>query len=112
MTNIDYLYNPDAARERFDRNYFVDKKLGFRVIEHGMILPHKSFAGEWFGRGGIVDNNGKFINSSSTWFVRDGVYTPSPRINSTQHGDRRLSRILLSGMGTRLNRQYQPRVVP
>ena len=41
MVNLDYLYNPAAAKKYFDKNYFIDKKLGFSVIENGMILPYK-----------------------------------------------------------------------
>ena len=43
MVNLDYLYNPAAAKPIFDKNYFVDKKLGFQVIEKGTMLPHKTF---------------------------------------------------------------------
>lgn len=89
MINLDYLYNPDAVKGAFDKNYFVDKKLGFQVIEHGTILPHKkSFdgkvakAGQDYG--GIVESNGKFIQSS---FLRYGwggqAYTP--KHESIQH---------------------------
>ena len=84
MVNLDYLYNPEAAKPLFDKNYFVDKKLGFQVIENGTILPHKSVTlpdGRWnFGHGGIADSDGKFIESSSLHNGVGGVYTP-PRIN-------------------------------
>lgn len=79
MTNLDYLYNPAAAKEILNKNYFVDKKLGFQVIERGMILPHKDVMvnGKWtWGKGGIIDGKGEFIRSS---FVRTGLggsYTP------------------------------------
>lgn len=84
MVNLDYLYNPDAAKNFFNQNYFLDKKLGFQVIEQGTILPHKSVVipNVWhFGLGGIVDSNGKYIKSSS---LHQGVgkpYTPE----SIQH---------------------------
>ncbi len=89
MVNLDYLYNPAAAKPHFDKNYFVDKKLGFQVIEQGTILPHKKIPGaverkrKILGAGGITDSKGNFIKSSH---VVNGVgesYTP-PRINSTQ----------------------------
>ena len=80
MDNFDYLYNPDAAKDRFSKNYFVDKKLHFRIIERGTILPHKDMCvngkSTW-GFGGITDKRGEFIKSS---FVHSGVgsaYTPS-----------------------------------
>ncbi len=41
MTNIDHLYNKDAAQKFFGKNYFVDKKLHFQITERGTILPHK-----------------------------------------------------------------------
>lgn len=65
MVNLDYLYNPDTARKAIRTNYFLNKKLGFQVIENGMILPlfidenERSYP--W---GGIVDSNGKMVNSS------------------------------------------------
>lgn len=89
MVNLDHMYNPEAAKLVFNRNYFVDKKLGFQVIEYGTILPHKkSFNGKVAKNGkdygGIVDGNGEFINSS---FLRYGwggqAYTSPPE--SIQH---------------------------
>lgn len=83
MVNIDYLYNPDAVKQAFDKNYFLDKKLGFQVIEHGTILPSKSGGKSWFGLGGIVDSKGEYIRSSSTNDAFGGAYTPPPE--SIQH---------------------------
>lgn len=77
MTNLDYLYNPDAAKERFSKSYFSDQKLGFQVIEHGMILPYKDTDNSKSLRGalgGIVDNNDKFISNSF-------VYEPATNKN-------------------------------
>ena len=45
MINLDYLYNPDAAKNILNKNYFVDKKLGFKIIEKGTILPHRNQEG-------------------------------------------------------------------
>ena len=79
MVNLDYLYNPEIAKEKgyFDKNYFSDKKLGFRTIENGTILSHKRLPEkDWWGFGGIVNSNGEFIKSSA---LRDGyckTYTP------------------------------------
>ena len=80
MVNIDYLYNPKAAKPYFDKNYFVDKKLGFQVIENGMILPHKKSnlpgAHAW-GLGGIVDSEDNYIGSSAIiTTTADRKYTP------------------------------------
>lgn len=78
MTNLDYLYKPDAAQRFFNFSRFVDKKLGFQVIEHGMILPYKKFndKGEHgqAGWGGIVDAEGKFIKESHIHTGTGGAY--------------------------------------
>ena len=87
MTNLDYLYNPDAAKKFFNFSRFVDKKLGFRVIEHGTILPHKDVNDKGdhgqAGWGGIVDADGKFIRESHIHTGTGGIYNfPS---ESLQH---------------------------
>lgn len=69
VINLDYLYNPDAAKEFFSKNYFIDKKLGFSVIENGMILPYKKIVDgklskDGWGFGGIVDSEGEFVRGS------------------------------------------------
>ena len=84
MTNIDYLYNPEAAKVYFDKNYFVDKKLGFQVIEHGTILPYKHIIDgkttiDYWEYGGIVDKNGKFIKSSHVHYGAGSYYIPPPQ---------------------------------
>lgn len=85
MVNIDYLYNPDAVKDSFNKNYFLDKKLGFQVIEHGTILPYqriidgKSTTDGW-GYGGIVDNEGKFVKSSHVVYGVGSYYTPQEPI--------------------------------
>ena len=79
VTNLDYLYNPNAAKKFFDKNYFIDKPLSFSVIENGTILPHKSViipGKKHFGLGGIVDGNGKYIKGSSLHYGVGGAYTP------------------------------------
>lgn len=75
MINLNYLYNPDAAKPHFEKNYLLDKKLGFSVIEHGTILPYKKTIDgkttpDSWGYGGIVDSKGKFITSSH---VQQGI---------------------------------------
>ena len=82
MVNIDYLYNPDAVKPIFAKDYFIDNKLGFSVIENGIILPHKDIIvdGKWtWGKGGIVDANGEYIKSSHVRESFGGGYTPSPK---------------------------------
>ncbi len=88
MANLDYLYNPDAAKAHFSVNYVSAKKLGFQVIEHGTILTHKDFVqnGNWTWRsGGIFNSKGEFVpGSGSRTRVISGNYTPPPTINTTQ----------------------------
>ncbi|MBO4780264.1 MAG: glycosyltransferase family 61 protein, partial [Selenomonadaceae bacterium] len=87
MVNFEYLYNPAAARDSFKLDYFLDKKLGFQVIEHGTILPHKKFTrpnGTWhFGLGGIVDTNGKYISGSEMHRGTGGAYVPPESIKQS-----------------------------
>ena len=114
MVNINYLYNPNAAKKYFEKNYFIDKKLGFSVIENGTILPHKSviIPGKYhFGLGGIVDSAGNFINDSSVHYGTGGVYTPPPSEHSTHFGCCNLPWNGFSCMGSRSDGQHSPRVV-
>lgn len=90
MVNSNYLYNPaiDVFGKNYspDKNYFLDKKLGFQVIEHGTILPHKDIwvNGNWtWGKGGIVDENGEYIKSSHVHYGAGLSYTPPPNQFST-----------------------------
>ena len=79
MTNLDYLYNPAAAKPYFDKNHFVDKKLGFQIIENGTVLTYKDDGrgGLMGALGGIVDSEGKFIGSSYVMgTTADRKYTP------------------------------------
>lgn len=81
MTNLDYLYNPAAAQKFFNENYFIDKKLGFRVLENATVLPYKDMSpnGAWnWGGGGIVDSNGEFIKNSHVHFGIGKIYLPPP----------------------------------
>lgn len=81
MTNLDCLYDSNTAREVFDENRFIDKKLGFQVIENGMILPQRSTGDDGKtkgggGYGGIVDSNGEFVKESFIHYGTGGKYTP------------------------------------
>ena len=80
MTNLDYLYNPSAAQKHFGKDRFVDKKLHFRIIERGTILPHKHMYvnGKWtWGFGGIVDSKNNFVKGSFVYESGGAVYTPT-----------------------------------
>lgn len=82
MINLDYLYDSAAAKSFSDKKRFIDKKLGFQVIERGTILPYKKTidgkgTADYWGFGGIVDNEGKFIKSSHV-ACGFGSYYPPP----------------------------------
>lgn len=80
MTNLNYLYNPNAAKDICDKNHFVDKKLHFKIIERGTILPHKHIYvnGKWtWGFGGIVDNRNEFIENSFVNANVGAAYSPT-----------------------------------
>lgn len=79
MVNLDYLYNPEPVRKFFNTNLFSDRKLGFQIIENGMILPHKDVyvGGRWtWGKGGIVDSEGNYLKNSHVHYGIGGAYTP------------------------------------
>ena len=86
MVNLDYLYNPEAAKKILTRNHFVDKKLGFQVIEHGMIFPHKLYPckGWNWGGGGVYDENGQFVKDSYESYGAASNY-PRPAKEEIQH---------------------------
>ena len=83
MTNFDYLCDKDAAQKIFDKNHFSDKKLGFKVIERGAIVPFVPVVED--GKrilefGGLIDGNNRFIQSSVGKFGAGDVYTPTEEI--------------------------------
>lgn len=85
MTNLDYLYNKDASQKFFSKNYFVDRKLHFQIIDHGTILPHKHLYinGKWtWGFGGIVDRHNEFVKSSFVNCGAGDAYTPTEDIKN------------------------------
>lgn len=83
MVNYDYLYNKEYYGDKLYKEHFSDKKLHFKIIENGTVLPHRNLTvnGQWsWGVGGVVDDNNEFIPSS---FVHNGVgdaYTPNEEI--------------------------------
>ena len=112
MVNLDYLYNKESAKRFFNVNYFVDKKLSFRTIENGTILPHKDIVtGSWnWGGGGIIDDKGVFVKGSFVKSELNGIYTP-PRLNSLSIRNGRLHRDVSLRLGTFYNRLYASPVV-
>lgn len=81
MINCDGLYNKDYFGNQLYENHFYDKKLHFRIIENGTILPHKALSGDWnWGFGGIVDEKNNYIKSSFLKSNVGGAYTPNEDI--------------------------------
>ncbi len=65
MTNYEYLYNKEYYHDILYHDLFVNKELSYSIIENGTILPFKRVEeGNGLG-GGIIDDKGNFINSTS-----------------------------------------------
>ncbi len=80
MINYDGLYNKDYFGDRLNENHFYDKKLHFRIIENGTILPLKdvNYAGFF---GGLMDDRGNFVKGTSVHIgVGEEVYTPNDEV--------------------------------
>ncbi len=78
MVNFNGLYNKEIFGDKLNQgNYFPDKKLHFKIIENGTILPHKQLIGvDGVGFGGIIDSRGNFVEESFLNPNADGAYTP------------------------------------
>ena len=81
VINLDYLYSPPAARKFFGNDHFLKKKLSVKSVENGIILPHKreptnDTSASWWGRGGIADEQGKFIEGSLVSKGTGGTFEP------------------------------------
>lgn len=81
MVNYDGLYNKDYYGDQLGKNHFSNKKIYFRIIENGTILPNKYVAGTGMeGFGGLVNAEGEFIKRSSLYLGTGGAYTPNEDI--------------------------------
>ena len=63
MVNIDYLYNKEYAIEKVGKETFfesplVDKKLSYKVIENGYILPFVDL------NGGVANEDGSYVENT------------------------------------------------
>lgn len=78
MINFNGLYNKEFFGENLKvENHFSDKKLHFKIIENGTILPHKQLVGvDGVGFGGIIDSQGNYVAESFLNPKNDGAYTP------------------------------------
>lgn len=99
MLNLDYLYNPNsnAAKRARTKNFLVDKKLGFSVIENGTILPQKTtpLGGLKGALGGIVNSKGKYIGKS---FVKDSFKVSRAYVPSSESIQHRAETVIYIGM--------------
>ena len=79
MVKCDYLYKPETFIEKINKNHLSNKKLNFKIIDNGTILPHKNVPGT-VGFGGITDNEGNFLEESFVHHGIKGVYTPNEKV--------------------------------
>ncbi|MBQ7475772.1 MAG: DUF563 domain-containing protein [Selenomonadaceae bacterium] len=79
MVNYDGLYNREFFGDKLNETHFSDKKLHFRIIENGTILPHLDLDGRLGlnGFGGIIDGKGNFVEGTSVHEGIGDVYTPN-----------------------------------
>lgn len=75
MTNYDYLCNKEYFGDSLNTNHFTAKKLYFRIVDNGTILPFKDVPGTE-GFGGLIDAAGNFLPRSSIHMGVGGAYTP------------------------------------
>ena len=83
MVNYDGLYNKEFYGDKLTENHFSDKKLHFKIIENGTILPYKPLTvnGIWtWGLGGVVDNKGNYFESSFVRAEGGAAYTPAEKV--------------------------------
>lgn len=73
MISYDGLYNKNYFGDFLSTNNFSGKKLSFRVFDNALILPHKTPDAAKTGGGGIVDEDGIFVEGS---FIHRGIGTP------------------------------------
>lgn len=69
MTNSDYLYDKNINKGYYSNNFFVDGKLGFKLINHGTIIPHIKEDNRpqgYYGTCGVVDSQGNFYKEIDT----------------------------------------------
>ena len=83
MVNYDYLYNKNFFESVMHKDSFCPKKLHFKIIDNGTILPYKKFNGidklSW-GGGGIINENGEFFEGSTVFRGSTSAYTPTEEI--------------------------------
>lgn len=87
MVNYDGMYNKEYYGDNLYKDHFYNKKLHFKIIENGTVLPHKDVivngkAIPW-GLGGIVDSQCNFIESSFVHVTAGGAYTPTEEIQNS-----------------------------
>lgn len=83
MTNYDFLYDKTFFGDRLDQNHYSPKKLNFRIIHNGTVLPHMNVDGT-NGFGGILDENGNFVDGTFLHRNTGGAYAPNFVVNSNE----------------------------
>ena len=79
LVHYDGLYNKNYYVDTFNQNHFYNRKLHFRIIENGIILPHKYFE-EHNGFGGVFDGEGYFVAGTIYSIGGGGPYRPVENI--------------------------------
>ena len=80
MVNFDYLYNKDFYGDKLYTNCLYDKKLHFKIIQNGTVLPYKPPISTPWGFGGIIDAKRNFIEGSFSNNEGCGAYTPTEEV--------------------------------
>ena len=75
QTNYDLLYDKEFYGDTFYVNHFVDKKLTFRVIENGYILPFTPA-----NEGGVFDSTGNHVKGST--ITNHYAFDPNTHVSS------------------------------
>lgn len=75
MVNCDGLYNKDFFGDKLNEDHFSKKKLSYKLIKNGTILPYFDFNSTLFG--GIINSSGKFIEGSLVHRGVGGAYEMS-----------------------------------
>lgn len=82
MVNYDGLYNKEYFGDKLNFNHFSTKKLHFKIIENGTILPYKLIHANGISvpLGGLIDGNENLVKDT---LVHEGigeVYTPNEEV--------------------------------
>lgn len=85
--SLDYLYSPPAAQKFFGKDHFLKRRLSFLYVENGIIFPNNrepasDASSSWWGRGGVANEQGKFIKGSFVSNDTGGTFEPNADIET------------------------------